>query len=160
MVNLKIIHTSFSTSLDNLDFFVASNKLSLDLDNEIMITWTANENIWYDFILIAINVISNTLEYVLGTTCFTWKRVGRGVCYVFFIRNILIQNFQGKTIFCKHIARKNYSNARFSPHKKIAFFWFHGSDHSPHPFKLKGRSLTRFHSYIFFTWVWIQWYFL
>jgi hypothetical protein len=37
--NFKIIHTSFSTScLDNLYFFVASDKLSLDLDNKIMIT--------------------------------------------------------------------------------------------------------------------------
>jgi hypothetical protein len=61
--------------------FVASNKWSLDLDNEIMKTWTGNENIWYDSILIATNVISNTLEYVLGTDRFTWKGVRRGRWY-------------------------------------------------------------------------------
>jgi hypothetical protein len=77
LVYFKIIHTSFSTScLDNLYFFVASDKLSLDLDNKIMITWTVNENIRYDSILIATNVISNILEYVLGTDRLTWKGVG------------------------------------------------------------------------------------
>jgi hypothetical protein len=37
-----------------------------------MITWTINDNMWYDSILIATNVISNTLEYVLGTDRLTW----------------------------------------------------------------------------------------
>jgi hypothetical protein len=52
--------------------FVASDALSLELDNNIMITWTVNENIRYDSILIATNVISNTLEYFLGTHRLTW----------------------------------------------------------------------------------------
>jgi hypothetical protein len=67
--------------------FVASSKLSL----EIMITWTANENIWYDSILIATNVISNTLEYVYG----------------FFLSNILMSNLKKTTFFVSKMHGKN-----------------------------------------------------
>jgi len=46
------------------------------------------------------------------------KRVwGDGICYGFFLKNILMLNFQEKNIF----ARKKYFDARFSP-IKIAFF--------------------------------------
>jgi hypothetical protein len=79
----------------------------LDLENEIMIPWTANENIWYDSVLIATNVISNTLEYALGTDRLTWKGVGRG-------------GGGGGGGVMLWFVPKNYSDARFSP-IKIAF---------------------------------------
>ena len=100
--------------------FVASNELlSLDLDNEIMITWTANENILYDSIHIATNVISNTWEYVLGTDCLTWKGVGRGrgVCYVFFLQKYFDAELSRKKHFCKQNARKNILMQDFHPEK-------------------------------------------
>jgi hypothetical protein len=114
-----------------------------------MITWTANENIWYVSILTATNVISNTLEYALGIDRLTWKGVGRE-------RGCYAMVFSYKTFWCwilkkkyfgKQNARKKYSDARFSP-IKIVFFWLQGRNRSL-PFKLKGRSLARFHYYIF-----------
>ena len=100
----KIIHASFSTSC-------------LDLDNNIMITWTVNENIRYDSILIARNVISNTLEYFLGTHRLSWKWVGRlgWLCYGFFLKNILMLNFQEKTIFASKMQGTNILMQDFHP---------------------------------------------
>ena len=88
----------------------------MDLENEIMITWTANENIWYDSVLIATNVISNTLEYVLGTACLTWKGVGRGVlCYGLFLKIILMLKFQEITIFASKMQGNNILMQDFHP---------------------------------------------
>ena len=87
----------------------------MGLDKEIMITSTANENIWYDSILIATNVIWNTLEYVLGTDHLTWKGVGRGLCYGFFRKNILMLNFQEKTVFASKMQGKNILMQDFYP---------------------------------------------
>ena len=97
----------------------------MGLDKEIMITSTANENIWYDSVLIATNVISNTLEHVLGTACLTWKGVGRGVMLWFVPKNYFDAEFSRNNYFCKQNARKQYSDARFSP-IKIAFFFTAG----------------------------------
>ena len=97
--------------------FVASDALSLELDNNIMITWTVNENIRYDSILIATNVISNTLEYFLGTHRLTWKWVGRLglLCNGFFLKNILILNFQEKNIFASKMEGKHIMMQDFHP---------------------------------------------
>ena len=66
----------------------------------------------------------------------------------FFPKKYFDAEFSRKTYFCKQNARKKYSDARFSP-LKIAFIWLQGKNHSL-PFKLKDRSLTRFHYYIFY----------
>ena len=110
-----------------------------------MITWTVNENIRYDSILIATNVISNILEYVLGTDRLTWKGVGVVMLW-FFPKKYFDAEFSRKNYFCKQNGRNKYYDARFS-HIKIAFFWLQGRNHIS-LFKLKGRSLTRFHYYI------------
>ena len=44
-VRFRLVSISFHT-------LQVPNKWSLDLDNKIMITWTVNENIWYDSIII------------------------------------------------------------------------------------------------------------
>ena len=95
----------------------------------------------------------------LRNRLFNLKRSWEGGVMLWFVpKNYFDAEFSRNNYFCKQNARKQYSDARFSP-IKIAFFLLHGWNHSP-PFKLKGRFLTRFHYYIFFTWVWMQWYFL
>jgi len=70
----------------------------------------------YDSILIATNVISNTLEYVLGTDRLTWKGLGRGRFMLwFFPKNILMLNFQEKTIFASKMQGKNILMQDFHP---------------------------------------------
>ena len=73
----------------------------MDLDNEITITWNANENIWFDSIVIATNVISNIWEYVLGADRLAWIGVGRGGCYAmgFFSKQYVNAEFSRKNIF-------------------------------------------------------------
>ena len=71
----------------------------------------------------------------------------RVVMQWFFNKKYFDTEFSRKKYFCKQNGRKTYYDARFSP-IKIAFFWLQGRNHSP-LFKLKGRSLTRFHYYIF-----------
>jgi len=117
--------------------FVASNKLSLDLDNEI-ITWTANENIWNDSIFIATNVISNTLQHGFMNRPFNLKRDWVGHAMVFFLTQYFCAELSRKNCFCKQNERKLDSDARFSP-IKITLFWLQGRNHSPHPFQLNGH---------------------
>ena len=66
----------------------------------------------------------------------------------FFTKKYFHAEFSSKNYFCKKNARKNYSDAIFSP-IKIAFFLLQGRNHSP-LFKLKCRSLIRFHYYMFY----------
>ena len=65
----------------------------------------------------------------------------------FFLMKYFDAEFSRINYFCKQNAWNTYSDARFSL-IKIAFFLLQGRSHSP-LFKLKGRSLTRFHYYIF-----------
>ena len=72
----------------------------------------------------------------------------------FFPKKYFDAELSSKKHFCKQNARKTHSDARLSS-IKIAFFLLEDRNHSS-LFTLKGRSLTRFHYYIFLTWVWIQ----
>ena len=76
------------------------------------------------------------------------RGLGGGDMLWFFPEKYFDAEFSRKNKFCKQNAKKKYSDARLSP-IKIAFFWLQGRNHSL-PFKLKGRSLTLFHYYIFF----------
>ena len=116
-----------------------------------MITWTANENIWYDSILIATNVISNTLEYVLETDRLAWKGVGRegGVMLWFFPKRYFDAEFSRKNYFCKQNARKKIFWYKIFIHKNSNFFLLQGKNNSPPPFQIK-RSLRYSFSLLYF----------
>ena len=75
-----------------------------------------------------------------------WEGEGGMLC--FFPKKIFWCWIVKKKTFLQAKCTEKYSDARFSP-RKITFFWLQGRNHSC-SFKLRGRSLTRFHYYIFF----------
>ena len=81
---------------------------------------------------------------------FSLKRGWEGkLCYGFFPKNILMLNFQEKTIFASKMQGKKYSDTRFSSIKIAIFFYCRVKTIAPPPFQIK-RSLRYSFSLLYF----------